>query len=216
MVEEVNTFFGNKVDEAIDKMKEAGAKRVAKAREKSVKDALKARTKGENTFSDQEIESLADVVAREAQDREEHKQNKRREEINAVRDHIKRLLGRLKAGHIYVVPQDLKQASADMFTQSFGTFVGFKFNKSYTLGSSTAIFATLDGRRKVELALNDNGRRYPAGYSHEREFQAYRPAQQCAFALTSQADSRRHDSCERKRRRADREDNHGLGASRRL
>ncbi len=155
MVEEVNTFFGNKVDEAIDKMKEAGAKRVAKAREKSVKDALKARTKGENTFSDQEIESLADVVAREAQDREEHKQNKRREEINAVRDHIKRLLGRLKAGHIYVVPQDLKQASADMFTQSFGTFVGFKFNKSYTLGSSTAIFATLDGRRKVELALND-------------------------------------------------------------
>lgn len=155
MVEEVNTFFGNKVEEAIDKMKEAGAKRVAKAREKSVKDALKARTKGENTFSDQEIESLADVVAREAQDREEHKQNKRREEINAVRDHIKRLLGRLKAGHIYVVPQDLKQANADMFTQSFGTFVGFKFNKSYTLGSSTAIFATLDGRRKVELALND-------------------------------------------------------------
>ena len=42
-----------------------------------------------------------------------------------------------------------------MFSQTFGTFVGFKFNKSYTLGSSTAIFATLDGRRKVELALSD-------------------------------------------------------------
>ncbi|MCM1356412.1 MAG: strawberry notch C-terminal domain-containing protein [Staphylococcus sp.] len=155
MVDEVNNFFNSKADDAIEKMKEAGAKRVSKAREKAVKDAIKARAKGENTFSDQEIEALANVVAKEAQDNEEIKQYRRREEINAVRDHIKRLLTRLRAGHIYVVPQDLKQASADMFTQTFGTFVGFKFNKSYTLGSSTAIFATLDGRRKVELALND-------------------------------------------------------------
>ena len=155
MIEEVNNFFGAKVDDAVAKMKEAGEKRVSKAREKAVKDAIKARAKGENTFSDQEIEALADVVAKEAQDKEEMKQYRRREEINNVRDQIKHLLSRLRAGHIYVVPQDLKQATADMFTQTFGTFVGFKFNKSYTLGSSTAIFATLDGRRKVELALND-------------------------------------------------------------
>ena len=155
MTGEVNAFFGAKAEDTIKKIQEAGEKRVAKAREKAVKDARKARSKGENTFSDQEIEALADVVAKEMQEKEEMKQLKRREEINAVSNHIKRLLGRLRAGQIYVVPQDLKQASADMFTQSFGTFVGFKFNKSYTLGSSTAIFATLDGRRKVELALND-------------------------------------------------------------
>ncbi|WP_279167245.1 LPD38 domain-containing protein [Muribaculum intestinale] len=154
-IEEVNNFFSAKADDAVAKMKETGESRVSKAREKSVKDALKARAKGENTFSDQEIESLADVVAKEAQDKEEMKQYRRREEINNVRDQITHLLSRLRAGHIYVVPQDLKQATADMFTQTFGTFVGFKFNKSYTLGSSTAIFATLDGRRKVELALND-------------------------------------------------------------
>lgn len=155
MIDEIDRFFNAKADDAVEKMKETGEKRVAKAREKAVKDALKARAKGENTFSDQEIEALADVVAKEVQDKEEMKQYRRREEINNVRDHIKRLLSRLRAGHIYVVPQDLKQATADMFTQTFGTFVGFKFNKSYTLGSSTAIFATLDGRRKVELALND-------------------------------------------------------------
>ena len=155
MTGEVNAFFGAKAEDTIKKIQEAGEKRVAKAREKAVKDARKARSKGENTFSDQEIEALADVVAKEMQEKEEMKQLKRREEINAVSNHIKRLLGRLRAGQIYVVPQDLKQASPDMFTQSFGTFVGFKFNKSYTLGSSTAIFATLDGRRKVELALND-------------------------------------------------------------
>lgn len=155
MISEINKFFSAKVNDALEKMKESGANRVSKAREKAVKDALKARGKGENTFNDQEIEALADVVAKEAQDKEDMKQLKRQNEINAVRDHIKHLLSRLRAGHIYVVPQDLKQATADMFTQTFGTFVGFKFNKSYTLGSSTAIFATLDGRRKVELALND-------------------------------------------------------------
>lgn len=155
MINEINKFFSAKVNDALEKMKESGANRVSKAREKAVKDALKARGKGENTFNDQEIEALADVVAKEAQDKEDMKQLKRQNEINAVRDHIKHLLSRLRAGHIYVVPQDLKQATADMFTQTFGTFVGFKFNKSYTLGSSTAIFATLDGRRKVELALND-------------------------------------------------------------
>ena len=155
MISEIDKFFSAKVDDALEKMKESGANRVSKAREKAVKDALRARGKGENTFSDQEIEALADAVAKEAQDKEDMKQLKRQNEINAVRDHIKHLLSRLRAGHIYVVPQDLKQATADMFTQTFGTFVGFKFNKSYTLGSSTAIFATLDGRRKVELALND-------------------------------------------------------------
>lgn len=155
MINEINKFFSVKVNDALEKMKESGANRVSKAREKAVKDALKARGKGENTFNDQEIEAIADVVAKEAQDKEDLKQLKRQNEINAVRDHIKHLLSRLRAGHIYVVPQDLKQATADMFTQTFGTFVGFKFNKSYTLGSSTAIFATLDGRRKVELALND-------------------------------------------------------------
>ena len=97
VIDEVKAFFSNKSDEAIEKMKEAGVKRVAKAREKAVKDVLKARSKGENTFSDQEIESLADVVAKEAQEKEDYKQYRRREEINAVRDRIKNLFSRLHA-----------------------------------------------------------------------------------------------------------------------
>ena len=157
MQEEITHFFQTKADEAVAKLKEAGDARVAKAREKAVSAATKARSRGENNFSDEEIQSLADTVANEASEKETYKQRKRREEIMAVRDRIKSLFTHLRAGGIYVVPQDLKQATPEMFSQTFGTFVGFKFNKSYTLGSSTAIFATLDGRRKVELALSDPG-----------------------------------------------------------
>jgi predicted RNA methylase len=153
--EEIHQFYQSKADEVFGKMKEAGEARIAKAREKAVAAATKARGRGENNFADAEIQSLADTVANEEREKEEQKQKKRHNEIMGVNNRIQTLLTRLHAGSIYVVPQDLKQGTAGMFSQTFGTFVGFKFNKSYTLGSSTAIFATLDGRRKVELALSD-------------------------------------------------------------
>lgn len=153
--EEIHQFYQSKADEALDKLEEAGEARIAKAREKAVTAATKARGRGDNNFTDEEIQSLADTVANEEREKEELKQNKRHNEIMGVNNRIQSLLNRLRAGSIYVVPQDLKQGTAEMFSQTFGSFVGFKFNKSYTLGSSTAIFATLDGRRKVELALSD-------------------------------------------------------------
>lgn len=153
--DEISQFFQAKADESVGKLKEAGEARIAKAREKAVSAATKARGRGENNFTDAEIQSLADAIANEESLKEEQKQKKRREEIMSVKNRIHTLLNRLRAEGIYVVPQDLKKSTAEMFSQTFGTFVGFKFNKSYTLGSSTAIFATLDGRRKVELALND-------------------------------------------------------------
>ena len=153
---EISQFFQAKADEAVGKLREAGEARIAKAREKAVAAATKARGRGENNFTDAEIQSLADTVANEEREKEERKQDKRHSEIMSVKFRIQTLLNRLRAGSIYVVPQDLKQGTPEMFSQTFGTFVGFKFNKSYTLGSSTAIFATLDGRRKVELALSDS------------------------------------------------------------
>lgn len=152
---EINDYFEAKAAEALGKLQEAGEGRIAKAREKAVNAAIKARGRGENTYSDAEIESLGDTVAKEAREAEEAKQQQRREEIMNVKLRMLTLLNRLRAGVIYVVPQDLKLSTPGLFAQSFGTFVGFKFNKNYMLGSSTAIFATLDGRRKVELALND-------------------------------------------------------------
>lgn len=153
--DEIGAFFIAKTDEAVAKLAKQGDARIAKLREKAVRDGEKARSRGDNNLTDEQIASLAETMAAAAMENEKQKQQRRREEIAAVRNRIGALMQRLVPGVIYVVPQDLKNSTADMFTQSYGTFVGFKFNKSYTLGSSTAVFATLDGRRKVELALND-------------------------------------------------------------
>ena len=153
--DEIGAFFIAKTDEAVTKLAKQGDARIAKLREKAVRDGEKARSRGDNNLTDEQIASLAETMAAAAMENEKQKQQRRREEIAAVRNRIGALMQRLVPGVIYVVPQDLKNSTADMFTQSYGTFVGFKFNKSYTLGSSTAVFATLDGRRKVELALND-------------------------------------------------------------
>ena len=153
--DEIGAFFIAKTDEAVAKLAKQGDARIAKLREKAVRDGEKARSRGDNNLTDEQIASLAETMAAAAMGYEKQKQQRRMEEIAAVRNRIGALMQRLVPGVIYVVPQDLKNSTADMFTQSYGTFVGFKFNKSYTLGSSTAVFATLDGRRKVELALND-------------------------------------------------------------
>lgn len=153
--DEISLYYHAKADETVDRLKEAGEVRIAKAREKAVNAALKARGRGENNFTDEEIMTLADNEAKEQRTLEVQKQNQRLEEILGVKNRIQALLKRFHAEGIYVVPQDLRQGTPEMFSQTFGTFIGFKFNKTYTLGSSTAIFATLDGRRKVELALND-------------------------------------------------------------
>ena len=153
--DEISLYYHAKADETVDRLKETGEVRIAKAREKALNAAMKARSRGENNFTDEEIMTLADNEAKEQRTLEVQKQNQRLEEILGVKNRIQALLKRFHAEGIYVVPQDLKQGTPEMFSQTFGTFIGFKFNKTYTLGSSTAIFATLDGRRKVELALND-------------------------------------------------------------
>ena len=153
--DEISLYYHAKADETVDKLKAAGETRIAKAREKALNAAMKARGRGENNFTDEEIMTLADNEAKEQRTLEVQKQNQRLEEILGVKNRIQALLKRFHAEGIYVVPQDLRQGTPEMFSQTFGTFIGFKFNKTYTLGSSTAIFATLDGRRKVELALND-------------------------------------------------------------
>lgn len=152
----ISPYYRAKAADAVEKMKVSAENRIAKERDKAVKSAMKAREKGDNDFTDAEIQNIADTVEAEARATEEKRQQKRHSDIMAVHDRIKTLMNRLSPERTLVVPHNLKDTS-ELFEQSFGTFVGFKFNKSYTIGSSTAIFATLDGRRKVELPLSDTG-----------------------------------------------------------
>lgn len=155
--EKIEQFYQQKVEDALAKMAVSAEKKAQKAYTKAIDAATKARGEGKNDFSDADIKGLAEVAAEGIRAEEQKRMDARRIEIMNVKDKIFKRMQYLHPGTTYVVPQDLKEASGSLFVQNFGIFLGFKFNKTYTLGSSTALFATLDGRRKVELSLNDKG-----------------------------------------------------------
>ena len=158
--EEVRKFYGEKADESVRKLREAGKPRIEKAREKSLKDLKAAREKGKNTYTDEDMTRIAEESAEEVRKKEVERQEKRRNGIISQYNRISRVMHSLRPDIPLIVPMNVgtsQQAQEGMFTENYGTFVGFKWSKDYSPSSSTAVFATLDGRRKVELPLNSTG-----------------------------------------------------------
>ena len=153
--EEIKSYYRNRADETIARMQESAAKKEAKEKERATNIMLKERAKGNNDYTDQQIAQKAEEAAQVLANTERLKQEEARRKTMAIANRFETLLNRFSAGQVFVVPQNLKMGDDGLFTQTYGIFTGFKFNKTFTLGSSTATFATLDGRRKVELALSD-------------------------------------------------------------
>ena len=158
--EEVRKFYGEKADESVRKLRESGKPRIEKAREKALKDLKAAREKGKNTYTDEDIARIAEESAEEVREKEAERQEKRRNGIISQYNRISRVMHSLRPDIPLIVPMNVgtsQHAQEGMFTENYGTFVGFKWSKDYSPSSSTAVFATLDGRRKVELPLNSTG-----------------------------------------------------------
>lgn len=152
--EAVEQFYADKAKAVKDKAKAEAQKRIDKAREDYIKGCLKARKKGDNNWSDEEISHMADIAAKEAADKEQTKINKRTVSIDAQRDDVLGALDAFTPLEPLIIPLNLKDTSTTVIP-SLGTFLGIKFGKGYSRSSSTAVFATLDGRRKIEVPLSD-------------------------------------------------------------
>ena len=152
--EAVEQFYADKAKDVEDKAKAEAQKRIDKAREDYIKGCLKARKKGNNKWSDEEISHMADIAAREAAEKEQTKINNRYISIDAQRNDVLGALDAFTPLEPLIIPLNLKDTSTTVIP-SLGTFLGIKFGKGYSRSSSTAVFATLDGRRKVEVPLSD-------------------------------------------------------------
>lgn len=152
--EAVEQFYADKAKAVEDKTKAEAQKRIDKAREDYIKGCLKARKKGNNKWSDEEISHMADIAAREAAEKEQTKINNRYISIDAQRNDVLGALDAFTPLEPLIIPLNLKDTSTTVIP-SLGTFLGIKFGKGYSRSSSTAVFATLDGRRKVEVPLSD-------------------------------------------------------------
>lgn len=152
--EAVEQFYADKAKAVEDKAKADAKKRIDKAREDYIKGCLKARKKGDNNWSDEEISHMADIAAKEAADKEQTKINNRYISIDAQRDDVLGALDAFTPLEPLIIPLNLNDTSTTVIP-SLGTFIGIKFGKGYSRSSSTAVFATLDGRRKIEVPLSD-------------------------------------------------------------
>ena len=96
---------------------------------------------------------MSDVVVEDIMKKANESFIKQRNVIQERRDNILKQVNSFTPMKPLVIPFNLDEAMATI-APSRGMFLGFKFSKDYSPSSSTAVFATLDGRRKVEIPLN--------------------------------------------------------------
>ena len=154
MHSKISQYYDQKATSLQEKLESKATERAEKQKEKYIKNARKARQDGKNTMTDDEIDQMAQEAAKTVIDEAREKASKQVAAIVKRKNDLEEVLDMFTPLQPLVIPLDLREdAIQTTFTPSYGTFVGYKFSKEYSPSTSTAIFATLDGRRKVELPL---------------------------------------------------------------
>ena len=153
---EIELFFNNKIESTREKLQSSALSRAEKQRDKSRQAAIRKVEQGKESYSADQIEDITQGAYREILDSAQDKLNILIAALEDRRDGLKNILNTLTPLQPLVIPTDLSNDTGnELLFSNFGTFLGFKFHKDFSLGSSTAVFATLDGRRKVEIPLNN-------------------------------------------------------------
>lgn len=149
-VSEINSVYDGKIQTLKERLSSSAEERAQKAKEKYINSAKKAREKGNNEFTDEEIETMSQVAYNEVIKSADESLSKQTGVIERRRENMLKVIKAFTPMKPLVVPFDLTEETATLIP-SIGTFVGFKFSKDFSPSSSTAVFAVLDGRRKVEI-----------------------------------------------------------------
>lgn len=149
-VSEINSVYDGKIQTLKERLSSSAEERAQKAKEKYINSAKKAREKGNNEFTDEEIETMSQVAYDEVIKSADESLSKQTGVIERRRENMLKVIEAFTPMKPLVVPFDLTEETATLIP-SIGTFVGFKFSKDFSPSSSTAVFSVLDGRRKVEI-----------------------------------------------------------------
>lgn len=152
-IKEMNSLYDEKIESLKKRLSQSAEERAEKAKKNYIAKSKEARENGKNEFTDEEIEKMSDVVVEDIMKKENESFIKQRNVIQERRDNILKQVNSFTPMKPLVIPFNLDEAMATI-APSRGMFLGFKFSKDYSPSSSTAVFATLDGRRKVEIPLN--------------------------------------------------------------
>lgn len=152
-IKEINSLYDEKIESLKKRLSQSAEERAEKAKKNYISKSKEARENGKNEFTDEEIEKMSDVVVEDIMKKANESFIKQRNVIQERRDNILKQVNSFTPMKPLVIPFNLDEAMATI-APSRGMFLGFKFSKDYSPSSSTAVFATLDGRRKVEIPLN--------------------------------------------------------------
>ena len=152
-IKEMNSLYDEKIESLKKRLSQSAEERAEKAKKNYIAKSKEARENGKNEFTDEEIEKMSDVVVEDIMKKANESFIKQRNVIQGRRDNILKQINSFTPMKPLVIPFNLDEAMATI-APSRGMFLGLKFSKDYSPSSSTAVFATLDGRRKVEIPLN--------------------------------------------------------------
>ena len=155
---EPNTYLDN-VIETIRKEDEvriaAEDERYEKSKAKAIDDIAKQTEKinGQKKRSDEEKRVAIDNFIAETNEKVEAKHKDNILRLNTNSDQMMRRLRMFEVGKSYLVPDNLESMIFDFATSAI--FCGYKTKDSKITASTTlAVFATLDGRRRIEIKLS--------------------------------------------------------------
>lgn len=152
-VKEINSLYDGKIATLKERLDQSALERSEKAKKNYIEKSKEARKNGKNEFTDEEIEKMSEVVVEDIMKKSKESFIKQKNVIEARRENIRKQINSFTPMKPLVIPFNLDETLVTIMP-SRGMFLGFKFSKDYSPSSSTAIFATLDGRRKVEIPLN--------------------------------------------------------------
>lgn len=152
-VKEINSLYDGKIATLKERLDQSALERSEKAKKNYIEKSKEARKNGKNEFTDEEIEKMSEVVVEDIMKKSKESFIKQKNVIESRRENIRKQINSFTPMKPLVIPFNLDETLVTIMP-SRGMFLGYKFSKDYSPSSSTAIFATLDGRRKVEIPLN--------------------------------------------------------------
>lgn len=152
-IKEIETVYNSKIETLKNRLSESAEERSKKAKKLYIEKSKEARKNGKNEFTDEEIEKMSDVVVEDILKKADESYKKQKGVIEARKENILKQVRLFSPLQPLVIPFNLDEVMATLIP-SRGMFSGFKFSKDFSPSSSTAVFATMDGRRKVEIPLN--------------------------------------------------------------
>lgn len=135
---------------------EAENEKDARLRAKAVDDIAKkaAKINSQETMEDKYKAEAIEQLEADAYGRLDERHNNNLARINGAPAHLRKALGMFVVGKTYRVPDVLDSQVFDFAATA--VFCGYKAKESKITESTTfAVFATLDGRRRVEVKLSD-------------------------------------------------------------